>query len=80
MYTKKELLRYAGPIVLSSMGGVVVGLTDTLIIGHFSSSALAGVALGASIYELPANALFGGLMAYRILQPRVSGNADSSPG
>jgi len=78
VFTSRELLRYAGPIALSSIGGVVVGLTDTLIIGHFSSSALAGVALGSSIYELPANALFGGLMAYRILQPRLAGNVDSS--
>lgn len=78
MFTNRELFRYAGPIALSSIGAVVVGLTDTVIIGHFSDAALAGVALGASIYELPANALLGGLMAYRILQPRLAGQAETN--
>jgi len=60
-------------MALSSLGGVVVGLTDTLIIGHYSTDALAGVALGASVYELPINALLGGLLGYRILAPRIVG-------
>lgn len=72
--TTKQLSRYAGPMILSSIGGVVVGLTDTIIIGNYSTPALAGVALGASIYELPANALFGALMAFTILQPRFAGD------
>lgn len=73
MITGRSLVRYALPMVLSSLGGVVVGLTDTLIIGHFSTEALAGVGLGASLYELPINALLGGLLAYRIISPRVAG-------
>ncbi len=72
LLTNRALLRYAGPMALSSIGAIVVGLTDTLIMGHYSTNALAGVALGASIYELPVNALLGGLMAYRILAPRIA--------
>ncbi len=55
-----------------------MGLTDTLIIGHYSTAALAGVGLGSSIYELPANALFGALMAFKILQPRFAAAEDTS--
>lgn len=73
MIAAKELIRFAGPMALSSLGGVVVGLTDTLIIGHYSTDALAGVALGASVYELPINTLLGSLLAYRILAPRIVG-------
>ncbi|NEN04452.1 MATE family efflux transporter [Diaminobutyricibacter tongyongensis] len=65
-------------MALSSLGGVVVGLTDTLVIGHFSTDALAGVALGATLYELPINALLGGLLAYRILAPRIVGKDKSA--
>ncbi|WP_426516687.1 MATE family efflux transporter [Diaminobutyricibacter sp. McL0618] len=73
MLEANQLVRFAAPMALSSLGGVAVGLTDTLIIGHFSTDALAGVALGATLYELPINVLLGGLLAYRILAPRIVG-------
>lgn len=77
MITSRALLRYAGPVALSSLGSVAVGFTDTLIIGRYSTSALAGVGLGASIYELPVHALFGGLMAFKILQPRFASASET---
>lgn len=68
---RAELVGYAWPPLLASVGGIAVGLTDSLLVSYYSTSALAGVALGAAIYELPVNALLGGLMAYRILAPRL---------
>ncbi|WP_084766744.1 MATE family efflux transporter [Leucobacter komagatae] len=69
-----SLFRYAGPAALASVGSIVVSITDTVIVGYYSSEALAGVAFGSALYELPLNCLLGGLMAYRILAPRVAGN------
>lgn len=65
------LLRYALPSMIASLGGIAIGLTDSIIIAGYSTQALAGVALGAAIYELPVNILLGGLMGYRILAPRL---------
>lgn len=64
------LFTYTWPPLLAAIGSVVLGVTDSLLIAHYSTSALAGVALGAALYELPINALLGALMAYRILAPR----------
>ncbi|MCR2053140.1 MATE family efflux transporter [Actinomyces bowdenii] len=72
------LLRYALPSMIASLGGIVIGLTDSIIIAGYSTQALAGVALGAAIYELPINILLGGLMGYRILAPRLGIGGESS--
>lgn len=69
----RSLFRYAGPAALASVGSIVVSITDTVIVGYYSTEALAGVAFGSGLYELPLNALLGGLMAYRILAPRFAG-------
>lgn len=69
----RELYRYTWPALIASLGSIVIGLTDSLLISYYSTSALAGVALGAAVYELPINMLLGGLMAYRILAPRIHG-------
>ncbi|WP_058235244.1 MATE family efflux transporter [Devriesea agamarum] len=69
-----ELLRYTWPPLLASVGSIAVGLTDSLLVAHYSTPALAGVSLGAALYELPINALLSGLMAYRILAPRLRSN------
>jgi MATE family multidrug resistance protein len=35
-----ELLRLAGPVVLSRLGIMVMGLTDAIVVGHFSAQQL----------------------------------------
>lgn len=73
MVNFNALLRYAWPSALSAMGSITIGLTDTAIMGHYSTEGLAGVSLGATIYELPINILLGGLVAQRIISPKLAG-------
>lgn len=68
----KSLLPYVWPALLASLGSVVVGLTDSALISYYATDALAGVALGATLYELPVNVMLGIVMAYRILAPRIN--------
>ncbi|HWU80580.1 MAG TPA: MATE family efflux transporter, partial [Caulobacter sp.] len=35
-----ELLRLSGPVVLSRLGIMVMGLTDAIVVGHFSARQL----------------------------------------
>lgn len=70
----RELYQYTWPALLSSVGSIFIGITDSLLISHYSTAALAGVALGAALCELVINMLQGGLMAYRILAPRAGGH------
>ena len=35
-----ELLRLAGPVVLSRLGIMVMGLTDAIVVGHYSARQL----------------------------------------
>ena len=42
----RALLRLAGPIVTVQVGGMLMGVTDTVIMGHVSSRELAATALG----------------------------------
>lgn len=72
-FSRVELIKYAWPMTLSSLGTVAVGFTDSAIMGNYSTAGLAGVGLGAAIYSLPINVLFGGLMALRIFAPRTAG-------
>ncbi|WP_145007829.1 MATE family efflux transporter [Kocuria marina] len=72
-FSRGELIKYAWPMVLSSLGTLAVSFTDTVIMGNYSTEGLAGVGLGAAIYSLPINILLGGLMALRIYAPRTAG-------
>lgn len=55
---------------MASLGSIIIGITDSVIVSHYATSALAGVALGATYYELPVNILLGALMGYKILAPQ----------
>lgn len=72
-FSRGELIKYAWPMVLSSLGTLAVSFTDTVVMGNYSTAGLAGVGLGAAIYSLPINILLGGLMALRIYAPRTAG-------
>ena len=42
----RELAQLAGPIVLAQVGLMLMGVVDTIMVGHVSATALAAVALG----------------------------------
>ncbi|HYX35470.1 MAG TPA: MATE family efflux transporter [Oligoflexus sp.] len=45
-----RLLRLAIPVIFTSVGNMLMGLVDTMVVGQYSSLALAGVAAGNSIF------------------------------
>jgi MATE family multidrug resistance protein len=65
----KQLLRLATPLVLIQVGMMLMGVVDTLIVGHLSAQALAAVALGNLYYFGGAILTIGTLM---VLDPIVS--------
>ena len=46
----RALLRLAGPIVAVQVGGMLMGVVDTMVMGHVSASELAATALGNLYY------------------------------
>ncbi len=46
----RKLLRLAVPVIFSSVGNMLMGLVDTMVVGQYSSLDLAGVAAGNSIF------------------------------
>ncbi len=42
----REMARLAAPVVLANMGGMLQGTVDTMILGHYSSTALAAGSFG----------------------------------
>lgn len=46
----KRNLRLAFPIMLTQFGGSLVGLADSIMVGHYSTTDLAGVSLGNGIF------------------------------
>jgi MATE family multidrug resistance protein len=48
----RELLRLAVPLAATQLAQMIILATDTLMLGHFSKQALAGAAIGNTIYFL----------------------------
>ncbi|MDD4518468.1 MAG: MATE family efflux transporter [Limnochordia bacterium] len=46
----KDIIRLAGPVVLSNLAGVLLGFTDTFFMGRVSTSALGAVGLASTVY------------------------------
>ena len=46
----KQLFRLAGPVLISQLAVMANGVIDTVMAGHLSSTELAGLGLGTSIY------------------------------
>jgi MATE family multidrug resistance protein len=46
----KDTLKLAGPIVLNQVGHMSMGMVDTLVAGHISTTALAGLGLAANFF------------------------------
>jgi len=47
----RDTLKLAWPIVLTQVGQMTMSLVDTLVAGHISTTALAGIGLGANLYH-----------------------------
>jgi MATE family multidrug resistance protein len=45
-----ELLKLAGPLVLTQLAQMAIGVTDTLMLGRFSKTALAAAVLGNTVF------------------------------
>jgi MATE family multidrug resistance protein len=59
----RETLKLAGPIVLSQVGNMSMGLVDTLVAGHISTTALAGLGLAANVFWTSTSVFIGCLLA-----------------
>src|SRR5438270_2043098 len=59
----RDTLKLAGPIVVNQVGHMSMGVVDTLVAGHISTVALAGLGLGANLYWTAMSMCAGCLMA-----------------
>jgi len=65
----RDTLRLAIPVVLTQLGGIAMGITDTIMVGRLGPDPLSAVALGNSVSF---TALVGGMGALLALDPMVS--------
>src|SRR5690242_3048908 len=71
-----RLTRLAVPIAFGRLGGIVMGVTDTVVVGQFAPSELAALGLG---WTLNGPALLGGfglLLGVQVLAARVAGEGN----
>lgn len=59
----RDTLKLAGPIVLNQVGHMSMGLVDTLVAGHISTTALAGLGLAANFFWTFTSVCLGSLLA-----------------
>lgn len=59
----KDTLKLAGPIALNQVGHMSMGMVDTLVAGHISTTALAGLGLAANFYWTFTAVCLGSLLA-----------------
>src|SRR6185436_9501351 len=73
----RGLLSIAGPVVVVQVGMMLMGVVDTLMVGHLSANALASVALG-NLYVFNAIVIaMGALMTLDPLVAQAVGAADN---
>src|SRR5215831_7490749 len=58
-----DTLKLAGPIVLSQVGHMSMGIVDTIVAGHISTVALGGLALSVNCFWTFTSICNGGLLA-----------------
>src|ERR1700753_3915893 len=46
----RELLKLAGPLILTQLAQMAIGTTDTLMLARFSNTALGGAVLGSTMF------------------------------
>ena len=59
----KDTFKLAGPIVLGQAGHMSMGLVDTLVAGHISTTALAGLGLSANLFWTFTSICVGAMLA-----------------
>ncbi len=77
--TRRELsslLALAAPLLLGQLAIVGLGITDIVLTGRVSRDDLAGVMLGATLFDLPMMFIVGMYLANGTLVGRVQGRAD----
>ncbi|MFE9243271.1 MATE family efflux transporter [Nocardiopsis sp. NPDC006938] len=72
----RAFMLLALPLIAASSLTILSSTVDTAIMGHYSTTGLASVALGASVADLCTNVLLGALMGYRVLLSRSVGNGN----
>lgn len=70
-----ELLRLAGPVVLSRLGIMVMGLTDAIVVGHFSARQLGFHAMAWAPTSVFVTATVGLLVGVQVMTLAPSGPA-----
>lgn len=68
-----ELLRLAGPVVLSRLGIMVMGLTDAIVVGHFSAQQLGFHAMAWAPSSVFVTANVGLLVGVQVMTARAIG-------
>lgn len=68
-----ELLRLAGPVVLSRLGIMVMGLTDAIVVGHFSAQQLGYHAMAWAPSSVFVTATVGLLVGVQVMTARAMG-------
>lgn len=68
-----ELLRLAGPVVLSRLGIMVMGLTDAIVVGHFSAQQLGFHAMAWAPTSVFVTATVGLLVGVQVMTARAIG-------
>jgi len=74
----KATLVLAGPVVATQLAHISMGFVDTLMVGRLGSEALAGVALGNSIFFTTLVMAMGVVMSVGPMVSQAFGAADSS--
>src|SRR4051812_15675050 len=68
-----ELLRLAGPVVLSRLGIMVMGLTDAIVVGHFSATQLGFHAMAWAPTSVFVTMTVGLLVGVQVMASRATG-------
>ena len=68
-----ELLRLSGPVVLSRLGIMVMGLTDAIVVGHFSARQLGFHAMAWAPSSVFVTATVGLLVGVQVMTARAIG-------
>lgn len=71
-----SMLRLAAPVVVVQVGIMLLGVVDTMVVGHFSSEALAAVALGHVAIMAVSSFVLGTLLAIDPLVAQALGAGD----
>lgn len=70
------MLRLAAPVVVVQLGIMLLGVVDTMVVGHFSAEALAAVALGHVAIMAVSSFVLGTLLAVDPLVAQALGAGD----